>query len=139
MMAPAIAALYPFARELINKIWPDPAQQAEAQLRLETLAQNGQLAALAAETDLMKGQMAINAAEAAQPRTWITWREGFGWVCVLTVGFKFIGGPLLFMVGQAMGLQITLPVVDSSELWMPLMGMLGLGTLGTVQAIKGTK
>lgn len=138
-MSPVITALFPFARELINKIWPDPAQQAEAQLRLATLEQNGELAALAAQTDLAKGQMAINEAEAARPRTWITWREGFGWVCVATVGFKFIGGPLLFMIGQGLGLHITLPVIDSSELWMPLMGMLGLGTLGTVQAIKGTK
>lgn len=138
-MAPALVALLPFARELVNKIWPDPAQQAEAQLRLATLEQNGQLAALAAETDLLKGQLAINAAEAARARTWITWREGFGWMCVLTVGFKFIGGPSLFMLAQVFDLKIVLPNIETSELWLPMMGMLGLGTPDIINAVRGIK
>lgn len=140
MAAPLITAgLFQLGTKLIDHFFPDKAASEAAKLELARLEQSGELAALAAETDLMKGQMAINAAEAAQPRQFITWREGFGWVCVATVAFKYIGGPGLFMLAQVFSVPITLPDVPTADLWVPLLGMLGLGTMGTVQAIKGTK
>jgi hypothetical protein len=42
----ALTLLLPFASELLRKLLPDPAAQAEAQLKLATLAQNGELAQL---------------------------------------------------------------------------------------------
>ena len=38
-----LPVLADFGRSLINKIWPDPAQQAEAQRKLLELQQNGEL------------------------------------------------------------------------------------------------
>lgn len=134
-----LLATLPFVVDLLKRIIPDPGAQAEAQVKLAQLLQNGELAQLAAETDLAKGQMAINAAEAAQPRRWITWREAFGWMCVLTIGFKFVGGPGFAMLADLAGHPITLPVIDSSELWPALLGMLGLGSLDTVQKVKTFK
>ena len=40
--------------KLIDKLIPDPAQKAEAQMKLSELAQNGELAKMANETDLYK-------------------------------------------------------------------------------------
>lgn len=40
--------------KLIDKLIPDPEQKAKAQLELATLAQNGELAKMANETDLYK-------------------------------------------------------------------------------------
>lgn len=40
--------------KLIDKLIPDPAQKAEAQLKLAELAQNGELAKMANDTDLFK-------------------------------------------------------------------------------------
>ena len=49
-----IDALLPFAGKLLDKFFPDPAQKAEAQMKLAELAQNGELAQMANEADLYK-------------------------------------------------------------------------------------
>ena len=49
-----IAALLPLAGKLIDKLLPDPAQKAEAHLKLAELAHNGELARMANETELYK-------------------------------------------------------------------------------------
>jgi hypothetical protein len=49
-----INVLLPFAGKLLDKFIPDPSQKAEAQLKLAELAQNGELAKMANETDLFK-------------------------------------------------------------------------------------
>lgn len=47
-------ALLPFAGKLLDKFFPDPAQKAEAQMKLAELAQNGELAQMANDTELFK-------------------------------------------------------------------------------------
>lgn len=49
-----INVLLPFAGKLLDKFFPDPAQKAEAQMKLAELAQNGELAQMANEVDLYK-------------------------------------------------------------------------------------
>ena len=49
-----LTTLLPLAGKLLDKIIPDPAQKAEAQLKLAELAQSGELAKLANETTLYK-------------------------------------------------------------------------------------
>lgn len=44
--------------KLIDKLIPDPAQKAEAQLKLAQMAQDGELAKMANETDLYKTEQA---------------------------------------------------------------------------------
>ena len=46
--------LLPFAGKILDKLIPDPAQKAEAQVKLMELAQNGELAKMANETELYK-------------------------------------------------------------------------------------
>lgn len=49
-----IAALLPMAGKLLDKLIPDPQAKAAAQLQLAEMAQNGELAKMANETDLFK-------------------------------------------------------------------------------------
>jgi hypothetical protein len=53
-----LAALLPFAGKLLDKFIPDPAAQAQAHLDLAKMAQDGELAKLANETDLYKSEQA---------------------------------------------------------------------------------
>lgn len=74
----------------------------------------------------MTAQTSVNAAEAAAPnRTWRTWREQLGLICVWVVAtYYFIGiflVPLLPMIGQ----KITAPTMDVAPLIGILMTMLG--------------
>ena len=49
-----IAALLPIAGKLLDKLIPDPQAKAEAQLKLAEMAQNGELAKMANDTELYK-------------------------------------------------------------------------------------
>jgi hypothetical protein len=49
-----IELLLPFAGKLLDKFFPDPAQKAEAQVKLIELAQSGELAKMANDTELFK-------------------------------------------------------------------------------------
>lgn len=49
-----IELLLPFAGKILDKFFPDPAQKAEAQVKLMELAQNGELAKMANEAELFK-------------------------------------------------------------------------------------
>jgi len=51
-----IAAILPFATKLLDKVWPDPATKAEAEAKLLELAQSGELAKMANETELFKAE-----------------------------------------------------------------------------------
>ena len=51
-----IELLLPFAGKLLDKFFPDPAQKAEAQVKLMELAQTGELAKMANDTELFKAE-----------------------------------------------------------------------------------
>lgn len=133
----ALATLIPFLGSLLDKLLPDPQAKAAAQIELARMVQTGELAALQAETDLARGQVAINQVEAASTRLFVAgWRPFVGWVCGFTVAFKYVAGPLLAMLLQAVGHPVELPQLDADELWPVLLGMLGLGGLRTVEKVK---
>ena len=53
-----ITGLLAVGGKIIDKLIPDPEQKAKAQLELATLAQNGELAKMANETDIYKTEQA---------------------------------------------------------------------------------
>lgn len=137
-MAAPLLALLPVIGDVLDKIFPDKTAAEAAKVRLVELAQQGELAKLTADTQLATAQADINKIEAASNRLFVAgWRPAVGWICALAVGFKFIGGPLLFMIGQAVGHPVDLPRIDTEELWPLLLGMLGLGAFRTVEKVKG--
>jgi len=83
------------------------------------------------------GQMDINKVEAANSSIFVSgWRPFIGWTCGAAFAFKFIGGPAAFVLSQWFGHPITLPNFDFTEMSTILLGMLGLGTLRTVEKVK---
>ena len=134
----ALLSLIPVFSQLHDKILPDKGAADAAKLEMNKLAQQGDLAQINADVAIATAQSETNKIEAASTRLFVSgWRPFVGWICGLAVGFKFIGGPALFMIAQAFGHPVELPVIETSELWPLLLGMLGLGGLRTVEKIKG--
>ena len=75
MALDVVTAALNIGGKLIDRLLPDPAAKAAAQLDLLKLAQTGELAELAAETELAKAGAAIVQTEAAS-ENWLasTWR-----------------------------------------------------------------
>jgi hypothetical protein len=134
----ALLSLIPVFSQLLDKILPDKGAADAAKLELLKMAQQGELAQINADVTIATAQAETNKIEAASTRLFVAgWRPFVGWICGFAVGFKFIGGPALFMVAQAFGHPVDLPVIETSELWPLLLGMLGLGGLRTVEKVKG--
>ncbi len=124
--------------KVIDRLWPDPTQRDAAKLELLKMQQTGELAQLTAETDLAKGQIAINEAEASSSNLFVSgWRPWIGWVCGVAFAYHFVLQPLLAFLLAAIGHPVTLPVFDMTTLYTVLMGMLGLGTMRTFEKTKG--
>lgn len=133
-----ITAGLDFVGKLADKIWPDPLAKAEGMLRLKELEQKGELAYLAADTDLAKLQMEINKVEAASSSLFVSgWRPFIGWVCGGAFAYHFVLQPFLLFMMSIFQVSITLPVFDMTQLVTVLFGMLGLGAVRTVEKIRG--
>lgn len=123
--------------EIINKVIPDPAQKAEAQLKLLQLQQAGEFKQLEIDLQLAQGQVDINKIEAESDDLFKSgWRPMVGWTCALGFFAKYMGGPLLFVISQYFGHPIELPEIDTMELMPLLFGMLGLGAYRTYEKVK---
>lgn len=134
----ALLSLIPVFSQLLDKILPDKGAADAAKLEMIKLAQQGDLAQINADVAIATAQSETNKIEAGSTRLFVAgWRPFVGWICGFAVGFKFIGGPALFMIAQAFGHPVELPVIETSELWPLLLGMLGLGGLRTVEKVKG--
>ena len=129
---PIVDSLLNLGGKLLERIIPDPLARANAQLELVKLHQTGELAHLAAETDLAKGQLEINKVEAASSSLFVSgWRPSIGWLCSVSLGYQFLLRPLLITFGKPA------PPLDMADLLTLLLGMLGLGGLRTAEKIKG--
>lgn len=132
-----ITAALDIGGKLIDRLWPDPEQRDAAKLELLKMQQTGELAVLAAETDLAKGQIEINKAEAQSGNLWVSGaRPFFMWVCGTAFAYHFVLQPLLAFLLAAAGHSVVLPAFDIDALMTVAMGMLGLGAFRTVEKIK---
>ena len=134
-----IGSLFNFGSKLVDKLFPDPEKAQEAKIELFKLQQNGELALLASQTDLAKGQLAVNVEEAKNSNFFVSgWRPSVGWVCSAAFAAKYLIGPLVFVVAQAINHPIVLPVIDMTEMLPILIGMLGLGAYRSYDKKNGT-
>lgn len=125
-----VTALLDIGGKVIDRIWPDPTQAANAKFELFKLQQSGELAQIA-------GQLKINEVEAANPNVFVSgWRPFVGWVCGFGLVYSFIGQPLLAWGSLNWNFAIP-PVLDLGTLLTILGGMLGLGGLRTVEKVNG--
>lgn len=123
--------------KIIDKVFPDPNQKAQAQLALIQAQQAGEFKELEAQLQLAKGQTDTNLAEAANPKLFISgWRPAVGWVCVIGLTYTFLLQPLLSWY-SAIGKFPVPPVLDTGTLMTLLAGMLGLGVMRTTEKMSG--
>lgn len=126
------------AGTIINKIWPNPADQAEALHRLEELKQKGDLAELNAFVVQLTGQMDINKTEAAHPSVFVAgWRPFVGWVCGVSLGYVGLIDPFLRFVARVSGYDGEFPMIDTWLTLQILGGMLGLSHFRSIDKSKG--
>jgi len=122
----------------INKIWPDPVQQAEANYKLAAMVQSGELAVMANETQIALAQIAVNKAEAESEGVFKGgWRPFIGWVCGTALAWNFIARPAVMTGATLYGNPVALPAAEMGELMPLLFAMLGLGAYRTVEKLKG--
>jgi hypothetical protein len=99
----------------------DPAATAQIELGLQQL-----------ENAQMTAQSKIDEVEAANPSIFVSgWRPFIGWTCGIALAYNFILLPIL--------LSFKLPAIaiDTNELFPLILGMLGIGTMRTVEKFKG--
>ena len=126
-----ITALLSIGNTIIQKIFPDPAQAAQAQLALLKMQQDGELAAIS-------GQMEINKIEAASSSVFVAgWRPFAGWTCGIGLAYVSIIEPIARLIATLCGYEGAFPAIDTTLTMQVLLGMLGMGGLRTLDKIKG--
>ena len=126
-----LSALLDIGGKVIDRVWPDPVQQAAAKLELFKLQQSGELQQIAQQLD-------VNKAEAANPNVFVSgWRPFVGWVCGSGFAIQFVVGPLAEWGSAVYGHPVKFPQMDMGTMMPLLLGMLGLGGMRTAEKING--
>ena len=113
----AITALLP----LIEKLIPDKEAREKATAELNRLDQAGEL-------QVMLAQIAANRSEGRHASMFVAgWRPMVGWICAVALANNFLIVPYVDAV-QPLDMGVMMPI---------LMGMLGLGTMRTVERLRG--
>lgn len=117
--------------KLLDRLIPDPAQKAQAQLELLKLQQTGELASITAQTD-------INKIEAANASIFVSgWRPYIGWTCGTAFSLHFLVFPIINFILVACGFPEVKITFDMTTLLTVLGGMLGIGGLRTIEKLNG--
>jgi hypothetical protein len=134
-----LGALFDFGGKIIDRIFPDAQKAQEAKIELFKLQQSGELAQLAAETDLAKGQLNVNTEEAKSTNVFVSgWRPFVGWVGGLGLAYAAIIEPVgRFVASVGFGYSGPFPVLDTTITMQILFGILGLGAMRSMDKKNG--
>lgn len=113
------------ATTVVNKIWPDKTEQEKAEL--------------AAAVSLVQGQLKINEVEAANPSVFVSGARPFiMWVCGFALAYVSIIEPIArFITLVIYHYTGSFPSIDTTITLQVLLGLLGLGTLRSVDKKNG--
>ncbi len=134
-----LGAILDIGSKLVDKFFPDPTQAKQAKLQLLTMSQNGELAQLAAATDLAKLQIQTNLEEAKSTNWFVAgWRPFVGWICGAGLAYVAIFEPVARFVAKVFfNYAGDFPVINTDLTMQVLMGVLGLGAMRSVEKVKG--
>ena len=134
-----IGSIFSLGETLIEKIWPDPKDQAREMRKLEELKQKGDIAELDAYVKLMTAQIKVNEEQAKHKSLFVSGgRPAAIWVGVTAMAWAGVIHPLLTWVVALAGLEVTVPTVVASEaLIATTMGLLGVGGMRSFDKLKG--
>lgn len=120
-----ITAILDIGGKILDRVIPDPVARAAAQEKLLALP----LAELAAETQLLAGQLEVNKVEAANPNLWVSGgRPAVIWVGVFSLGYQTILYPFMQFIAILCGWAgPAFPVIDNEILtYVILPALLGV-------------
>lgn len=124
--------------KILDKLIPDPAAKAQAQLDLLKLNQAGEFKQLDAEIALATAQTDINKVEAGSSDKFTSrWRPLIGYICGAGLAVQFLVAPLFTWLATLCGHPVVFPTLDMGTLLTLLLGMLGLGSMRTVEKVNG--
>lgn len=144
-MLAILQLLLPVLGPVLNKIIPDPAQAAAAQLELQKALIENQHELDKAFAEAAKAQAEINLAEAQSESTWKSgWRPFIGWICGAGCAYSFLGQPLISyatgIVNALSGAAVPVPPVLDMGTLIPLLGgMLGIAGLRTAEKVQAAR
>lgn len=133
-----ISGIFDIGKSLIERFFPDPEKKAEAQLKLLEMQQNGELAQLAAATDLAKLQIQTNIEEAKSTNWWVAGARPFIMlICGASLLYVSLIEPFArFAATVWFNYTGEFPVIDTNITMQVLMGILGLGVYRTFEKVK---
>lgn len=124
-----VGAIADLLKDGMDKIWPDPAKRAEAELKIQEL-----------DNQLAQGQMAINQAEASSSNLFVAGARPFiMWVCGFGFAYHMIFQPLLTYSMAVFGHVFLIPQFDTSTLTTTMQLMLGLGAFRSYEKVSDKK
>lgn len=121
-----LSALIPAVSAIIDKFVPDKDEANRLAHEIATMAEKQ-------AHEIALAQIEVNKEEAKGDWFRAGWRPAIGWVCVLGFTVNFLVAPI------TAGFGVIIPQADVGEMLPVLLGMLGLGTLRTVEKYKGIK
>jgi hypothetical protein len=133
-----LSALFEIGKTAIEKIWPDPSKRAEELYKLEKLKQDGDLAKLQAEVNLMLGQIEINKVEAQHPSVFVAGaRPAVMWIGAFGLAYAAVIEPIARFAARVVFDYVgEFPALDTTITMQVLFGILGLGAYRTYEKTK---
>ena len=122
---------------IINKVIPDPASKAQAQLAVLQLQQAGELQEEQMALQEMLAQSQVNLEDAKTGSTFRAgWRPFVGWICGVALAYQCLVLPLLAWYSSLKHWPVP-PPLDGETLLSLLGALLGLGTHRTIEKLNG--
>jgi len=114
---------------ILDQLFTSDDERLSKQEALDRLAQAPQIA-----------QIEINKVEASHRTAFVAgWRPFIGWVCGLALAYNYIVRDILVWLLAAFSPAAPVPpALQMDQLMTLLLGLLGLGTLRTVEKLNGT-
>lgn len=136
-----LSGVFDIGKNLIDRFFPDPAQKAAAALELARMQQNGELAQLAADTDLSKLQIQTNIEEAKSTNWFVAGGRPFiMWICGFSLAYAALIEPFARFAAKVW-FEYTgdFPLINTDLTLQVLMGILGLGAMRSAEKLKNVE
>jgi hypothetical protein len=136
MVAPLLLAAVPkivdIFGDVFQSMFPDSAEREAKRLEYSLKVQE-------TLNQLDLAQIEVNKIEAQSSSMFVAgWRPALGWICAAAFAYVLILQPFMAFALAATGYPVKdLPVIDGELLGWTMGGMLGLGTMRTVEKVKG--
>lgn len=135
----AITTASSLIKDGIDKIWPNPTDEAAAKVSLIKANTEAALAQVQVSVDLAKQQTDIDKVEAASSSVFVAgWRPFIGWVGGAGFAYATVLEPMARFIASMCHYTGTFPVIDTTITMQMLTGLLGFGALRSFDKAKGT-